>query len=251
MLTSNILQNKITLVTGANRGIGKGITKQFISQGATVFANARTEGSLNSLIEELPAEMQNRLIPVYCDINDSNAVKQVFLKIGKDFGQLDCLVNNAGIMKDALIGMVSKKLMQELFEVNVFATMDLLQYAAKLMTRKNAGSIINIASLVGIVGNPGQIAYAASKGAIIAMTKSAAKELASKKIRVNAIAPGIIATDLLCNVNQQIMDSITSKIGMKRLGNVEDVAGLAVFLASDFSNYITGQIIKVDGSTIM
>lgn len=250
-LSSNLLNGKVALITGCNRGIGRSIAKQFVLHGATVYANARIEGSLNELIDEIPTGLKNHLIPAYFDVNNGEAVKQVFLKINKEHKQLDCLVNNAGIMKDALIGMVSKQLMQDLFTTNVFAVMDLMQFAVKLMSKQNSGSIINIASLVGTNGNPGQIAYSGTKGAVISMTKTAAKELAPKNIRVNAIAPGVIETGLLSDVNSQTMDAIKSKIGMKRVGTPDDVAGVAVFLASDLSIYVTGQIIGVDGATLM
>jgi 3-oxoacyl-[acyl-carrier protein] reductase len=251
MLSSNLLQGKVALVTGANRGIGRAIAKQFIYHGALVYANARTHDSLDGLISELSTDLRSNLKPVYFDITDSDAAKNVFLKIHKESKQLDCLVNNAGIMKDALIGMISRQLINELFTTNVYSTIELLQLAVKLMARQNSGSIVNISSMVGTNGNYGQMAYSASKGAVISLTKSAAKELAPKNIRVNAIAPGIIETDLLRNVDAQVMDSLKSRIGMKRIGTPDDVAGLATFLASDLSKYVTGQVIGVDGAALM
>lgn len=248
---SDILKDKIALVTGSNRGIGRAIVKHFVLNGAIVYANARIEGSLENLINELPESLKNNLIPVYFDIRDTDASKLAFIKINKEARKLDCLVNNAGIMKDALIGMITRPLIQETFEINVFAVIQLTQLAVKLMTRQNSGSIVNISSMVGTNGNAGQSVYSASKGAIIALTKSAAKELAPKNIRVNAIAPGIIETDLLKNVDQHTMELIKARIGMKRMGTPDDVAGLATFLASDLSNYVTGQILGVDGAAIM
>lgn len=249
--SSKLLAEKVVLITGCNRGIGKEIAKTFVQNGAIVYANARKEGSLDELIGELSDSLKTNLIPVYFDVNDVDLVKQVIIRINKDHKRLDCLVNNAGIMKDALIGMVTKKLMLELFETNVFAVLDLMQYASKLMIRQNFGSIINISSIVGIKGNSGQIAYSATKGAVISMTKTASKELAKKNIRVNAIAPGVIETDLLADIDQQKLDYIKSSIGMGRIGKAKDVANLALFLASDLSEYITGQIISVDGSVLM
>lgn len=246
-----MLKNKVALVTGANRGIGKAIAKKFAENGATVYANARKEGAFEELFSEIPASIQSSIIPVYFDVTDTNAVKQAFIKINKDAKQLDCLVNNAGIMKDALIGMISKELISEVFAVNIFATIELTQFAAKFMLKQCSGSIINISSMVGINGNMGQSAYSASKGAVISFTKSAAKELAPKNIRVNAIAPGLIETDLIGKVNPHSLEIIKSNIGMNRIGKPDDVAGLATFLASDLSNYITGQIISVDGAAIM
>jgi 3-oxoacyl-[acyl-carrier protein] reductase len=247
-LASKLLAGKTILITGCNRGIGYEIAKLFVSNGALVYANARKNGSLNDLVSELPNEFSENIIPVYFDVNDSYKLKQVFLRIIKENKRLDCLVNNAGIMKDALIGMVTKELMLELFETNVFAVMDLTQYAVRLMRRENYGSIINISSIAGISGNEGQIAYSSSKGAVNSMTKTAAKELAKYNIRVNAIAPGVIDTDLISGIDQDKLNLIKSKIGMGRPGNPNDVANLALFLASDLSSYITGQIICVDGS---
>lgn len=247
-LASKLLAGKTILITGCNKGIGYEIAKLFASNGALVYANARKNGSLNDLVAELPNEFSENIIPVYFDVNDSDKLKLVFLRIIKENKRLDCLVNNAGIMKDALIGMVTKELMLELFETNVFAAMDLTQYAVRLMRRKNYGSIINISSIAGISGNVGQIAYSASKGAVNSMTKTAAKELAKYNIRVNAIAPGVIETDLISGIDQDKLNLIKSKIGMGKLGKPSDVANLALFLASDLSSYITGQIICVDGS---
>lgn len=251
LLSDMLLKDKVALVTGCNRGIGRSIAVNFVLQGAVVYANARTEGSLMAVIEELPEELRKNIMPVYFDVTDSVAVKQVFIQINKEQKKLDVLVNNAGIMHDALIGMVNKQLMQESFETNVFAVIDLLQYAAKLMSRQSSGSIINMASLVGTNGNPGQIVYSATKGAVIAATKTAAKELASKNIRVNAIAPGVIDTELLSGVSAAALDNIQSRIGMRRIGSPDEVADVAVFLASDLSRYLTGQVIGVDGAALM
>lgn len=251
MSTFNLLHNKIVLITGCNRGIGKAIAKTFVLNGAKVYANARTKDSLNNLISEIPQELKQNLIPVYFDITETDEVKKTIIRILKEEKRLDCLVNNAGVMKDALIGMITKQSMNELFDVNVFALLDILQYSVKIMSKQNFGSIINIASIVGLNGNSGQTTYSASKGAVIAITKSAAKELASKNIRVNAISPGVIDTDLLKDVNQASMDIIKSKIGMGRIGTPDDIANTAVFLASDLSEYLTGQIISVDGSVIL
>jgi len=248
---SDLLQGKVTLITGCNRGIGLSILKRFIDNAGTVYACARTQGCLDAIIKEFPNEKQKRIIPCYFDVNDSSAVKKTFVLINRKSGRLDCLVNNAGIMQDALIGMVSKKLMRDLFETNVFAMVDLMQYAVKLMSRQKSGSIINISSIVGVNGNPGQIAYSATKGAVISLTKTAAKELAASFIRVNSIAPGIIDTDMLASIGAKKVEEIKSKIGMRRLGRPDDIADAALFLASDLSAYITGQIIGVDGSTIL
>ncbi len=245
----DLLKDKVCFVTGTSRGIGAAILRRFVEEGAIVYANARTEGSLESVCEEYTC--QGRIIPLYFDITDEKAVKQAFLTIKKEQQKLDVLVNNAGIMKDALIGMINKKLMQEVFEVNVFAIMQMIQLANKLMSRQKSGSIINMASIVGTNGNSGNLVYSASKGAVVAMTKTVAKELASDNIRVNAVAPGMIDTDMFRSIGETKVQENLEKIKMGRLGSPDDIANACVFLASDLSAYISGQILGVDGVTVI
>lgn len=245
---SKLLIGKVVLITGCNRGIGKAMAERFAEEGAVVYVNARKSGSLDSFSKELSVKYSSSVIPVYFDVNDSLAIKVAFLKINKEQKSLDCLINNAGIMQDALLGMITKNSIQEQFNTNVFAVLDLIQFAAKFMRKQKSGSIINLSSMVGLEGSVGQTAYSATKGAVISLTKTVSKELAPSNIRVNAIAPGVINTDLLLNIDPEKMISIKSKIGFGRFGTPGDVANLAVFLASDLSSYITGQIIAVDGS---
>ena len=245
-----MLKEKVALVTGASRGIGRQIALMFAENGATVYANARKEGSLNSLIGE-NKNINGKIIPVYFDVTDADASKNAVMKIKKESGKIDCLVNNAGIMQDALIGMINKKSMHDVFETNVFAVMELTQLAARIMTKQKNGSIINLASIVGVNGNKGQLVYSASKGAVIAMTKTAAKELAPQNIRVNAVAPGMIDTEMFRSIGVEKVTERLNNIGMGRLGTPEDVAKVCIFLASDMSEYITGQIIGVDGAAII
>lgn len=240
-LNSNLLLGKIALVTGCNRGIGRAILDLFIANGATVYAVARKAGSLQDY-SSVPS-----VVPCYLDVTDREAVKRLFMQIKKDSGRLDILVNNAGVMQDALLGMITHDQMVGTFETNVFANITLMQYASKFMVRQGCGSIINLSSIMGVCGNAGQIVYSASKGAVIAMTKSAAKELAPHKIRVNAIAPGIIATDMLFSVPEEKLDILRSKVGMGYIGEPEEIAKAALFLASDLSTYISGQVLGVDG----
>jgi len=236
-----LLEGKIAIVTGCNRGIGKSILDRFAENGAVVFAIARKKDSL------LEYQNSTQIIPCYLDITDKNAVKELFLNVKKMAGKLDILVNNAGIMQDALLGMITDSQIQSTFEANVFAGILMMQYGVKLM--KKSGSIINIASIIGLNGNAGQIVYSATKGAVIAMTKSAAKELAPDNIRVNAIAPGCIATDMLLgsNISGEKLNVLKSQIGMQRFGSPDDVAKAVLFLASDLSEYVSGQVLGVDG----
>jgi len=246
-----MLKKKVALITGCNRGIGLSIIREFAKNNAIIYAASRTKGSLDDIISDLQEKYQANIIPVYFDLTDSDGIKKTFLKINKEHKKLDVLVNNAGVMKDALIGMVTEENMLHTFQVNVFSVINTIQFAAKLMKRNKSGSIINLASIVGSNGNPGQIVYSASKGSIISLTKTAAKELAVDNIRVNAIAPGMIDTDMLRSIGDSRVDNMISKIGFNRLGEPREVADTAVFLASDASKYISGQVIGVDGCAVI
>lgn len=237
-----MFSGKVAVITGASRGIGRALAEAFAKSGATVYAVSRDKQRL----EELAGQTCG-ICPIEADVRKADELKQIMASIYKEQGHIDILVNNAGIMEDSLIGMISDESMREMFETNVFALIHLSQIAARLMKRKKSGSIINIASAVGLYGNEGQAVYSATKGAVIAFTKSAAKELASDGIRVNAIAPGVIDTDLLNGLPEEKLQEKVSKIKMGHMGRPEDVAEAALFLASDKSGYITGQILPVDG----
>ena len=247
----DLLRGKVCLITGCSRGIGAATAARFAQEGAVVYANARTENSIDDFCAKLSEDNDAKVIPLYFDVTDEAGAKQAIMRIKKEQGQLDVLVNNAGIMKDALIGMVNKQLMQEVFDVNVFAVMNMVQLAYKLMSRQKSGSIINLSSIVGVEGSAGNLVYSASKGAVIAITKTAAKELASANVRVNAVAPGMIDTDMFHSIGEDKVRERLSNIKMGRYGTPEDIANAIVFLASDMSCYITGQIVGVDGETII
>lgn len=241
-----LLQGKVSVVTGASRGIGFAMVQRFLQEGATVYAVARHTESLDVLSAEIKA-----LIPVSLDVTDQSGTKALFLEIKKEQGCLDVLVNNAAVEHNEKLGMISRNSMVDTFETNVYALIEWMQLSARLMQRKKAGSIINITSRVGQNGNPGQLVYAASKGAVIAATKSAAKELAAYQIRVNAIAPGLTDTDMFRNVPLEIMQKRISQICMGRLAQPTEIADAALFLASDLSGFVSGQVLAVDGCTVI
>ena len=243
MSNSNLLEGKVAIITGCSRGIGRATMETFAANGATVYAVDLIEGSMDDAAS-------NSIIPCYFDITDTKAIISLVQRVKKEQGKIDILVNNVGIMQDALIPMVTDAQIQKTFEVNVFAMMHMIQYVSKIMKRQHSGTIVNAASIMGISGNYAQMVYAASKGAVIALTKSAAKELASDGIRVNAVAPGTINTTLLQNTPEDTLNQIKSRIYMGELGTPEEVANAYLFLASDLSSYISGQVLGVDGMQI-
>jgi 3-oxoacyl-[acyl-carrier protein] reductase len=240
-----ILAGKLALVTGASRGIGRATAITFAAQGATVLLVARSE-SILELAHELNGQGQKATAFVG-DITQEETVKEL-IKTCRSLGQpLDIIVNNAGILEQGLIGMISPDSINRLLNTNVTALINLTQYAVRLMGKSTSPSIINIASIAGTQGIEGVSAYAASKAAVVGFTLAAAKELAAKKIRVNAIAPGFIDTDMTQSMPPDWYQKRLDSIRLGRIGTTQDIANCALFLASDLSTYITGQTIGVDG----
>ena len=246
-----LLKGKVCFITGTSKGIGNETARRFAEEGAIVYINDLIPESLDDFAKEWSEKYHTKVVPIYFNVTDEQAAKEAFIRIKKEEGKLDVLVNNAGVMKDALIGMINKELMDFVFSINVFAVMNMIQLANKLMSRQKSGSIINLCSIVGVEGNPGQLVYASSKGAVAAMTKTAAKELAPFNIRVNAVAPGMINTDMFKSVGEEKMEHHRNNIRMGRLGTPNDVANAIVFLASDLSTYVTGEILGVDGEAMV
>ena len=245
-----MLKRKIALITGAGRGIGRIIAEQFAKDGAIVYANDLQMGNMEEWASDCAQRNGTKVVPICFDITDSEALKANLVSIYKNEGRIDCVVNNAGIIANQKLGMVTKSLLEKMYHVNVFAVIDMIQIVSRLMSRKGGGCIVNIASITGVVGSPGQVAYSSTKGAVISITKSAAKELAPMNIRVNAVAPGIIRTERfeeLYDADGSKIDQRISHIALGRLGTPQDVAYTVAFLASDRASYISGQILGVDG----
>lgn len=243
-----LLGEKVCLVTGTSRGIGREIAERFAEAGGFVYASARQEGSLEDWADAVNTRVAGKISPIYFDMTNTAAVKQAVVRIKKEQGRLDVLVNNAGVVYNGTLGMVPMDRVREMFDVNVFGLLDLSQLVAtRLMMKQKSGSIVNIASIVGVEGSRGQVAYSASKGAVIAMTKSMAQELAPYQIRVNAVAPGMIDTGRLhVKIKEEYSDNVPP-IGMGRLGNVGDIADACLYFASDMASYTTGQVMVVGG----
>ena len=240
-------ENKIVLVTGAGRGIGASIAKRFASEGAEVIVNySGNDETEQKTVDEITAT-GGQAQKYKCSVNDSESVKVMIDEIIKEFGRIDILVNNAGITKDGLMLRMTDEDFDRVIDVNLKGTFNCTKYVSKYMLKQKSGKIINISSVVGLSGNAGQVNYSASKAGIIGITKSAAKELSSRGITVNAVAPGYVDTDMTKVLSDNIRNEILKNIPLQRMGNVEDISNCVAFLASEDASYITGQVISVDG----
>lgn len=237
-----LLHDKVALVTGASRGIGRAIAESFVAHGAAVVLVARSEAII-ALADSL-REAGGKATAVQGDVNDEATVRACIKLCRGEHGRLDILVNNAGAMPLAMLGMISLDESRRLFDLNVISMVNMTQYAARMM--KAGASIINLASIAWR-GLPGASVYSASKAAVVGFTLAAAKELGPRGIRVNAVAPGFIDTDLTRGLAADVQQRTLASILLGRIGRPQDVANLAVFLASDLSSYVTGQILGVDG----
>ncbi len=252
MTSSFNLEGKVAFITGSTRGMGWAEAKLFTKMGAVVILNGvHSKDLLEQRQEELKKEFNVDADGYFFDVGDWDAAQNCYSSIFKKYKKLDILVNNAGTLEDNLVGMIRKENITNTFSTNTTGVIYNLQLAARLMMRNKSGSIINISSLVGKVGNEGQVVYGGSKAAVIGITLSAARELAPMNIRVNAIAPGFIDTDFIKPLSPEIYQQRLNSVKMKRIGQPEDVANAALFLASDLSSYITGQVLGVDGGMIM
>lgn len=243
-------QNKVALVTGAARGIGKEIALSFAKEGADLaICDINIEEAQNTQKE---IQAQGRQVLVFqVDVTDPVKVQEMMNKILDKFKRIDILVNNAGITKDNLLLRLSDAEWDAVIDVNLKGAFNCLKSASKAMIKQRSGKIINIASIIGLIGNPGQANYSASKAGMIALTKTAAKELATRNINVNAIAPGFISTQMTTKLPEELKTKMLAQIPLNRFGSPRDVADICLFLASQDASYITGQTIVVDGGMVM
>ena len=242
-----LLDGKVALVTGASRGIGRAIAIRLASEGAKIAINFAGN---QKAAEEVKGEIEKNggeAILVKANVADSAAVDEMFAKVIEAFGTVDILVNNAGITRDGLLIRMKDEDFDAVIDVNLKGTFYMMRGVSRLMLRQRAGRIINMSSVVGVMGNAGQVNYSASKAGVIGMTKSLARELASRHITVNAVAPGMIETDMTGAMSDAVKEKVVENIPFKEMGKPEDIAETVAFLAGDGARYITGQVLCVDG----
>ncbi len=244
------LKDKVAIITGAARGIGFAIAETLAQNGALSVIIDLNKNDVDGAVQKID-DAGFKAIGYACDVTDSENLGNVFKDIHSKFDKIDILVNNAGITRDGLLMKMKETDWDAVINVNLKGTFNCTQKVSRFMLKQKSGVIINISSVVGIMGNPGQANYAASKGGIIALTKSAAKEFASRNIRVNAIAPGFIQTEMTDKLPKEVVDKYLEAIPLSCIGTVKDIANLCVFLASKEAKYITGQTINVDGGLVM
>lgn len=246
-----MLKGKNVIVTGATRGIGREIALTLAQNGANIAMNYR---NLNSEVEDLINEIKSfgvDALAIKCDVSITEEVDNFVKEVKAHYNTIDVLVNNAGITKDGLILRMKEADFDDVLDVNLKGTFNTTKSVSSIMVRQKYGKIINISSVVGIAGNAGQCNYAASKAGVIGFSKSIARELASRNINVNVVAPGYINTDMTKNLPDKVKEEIIKSIPMKKIGDPKEVANLVLFLSSNLSDYITGQVINVDGGMVM
>lgn len=246
-----LLEGKVVLITGASRGIGKSIAQNLAAQGANIAFTFLSSVEKGKALEEELAAVGTTVKGYQSDASDFKAADELVTNVVADFGKVDVLINNAGITRDTLIMRMTEEHWDDVMRINLKSAFNLVKAATKPMMRARAGSIINITSVVGIMGNAGQANYAASKAGMIGFTKSVAKELGSRNIRCNAIAPGFIETEMTGELNEDKLKEWLSGIPLKRAGSGEDIANACAYLGSDMAAYVTGQVLVVDGGMLM
>lgn len=246
-----LLEGKVAIITGASRGIGKGIALKFASEGADIaFTDLVADENMEATVKEIEA-LGVKAKGYASNAADFAQTEQVVAQVKEDFGRIDILVNNAGITKDGLMLKMTEGQWDAVIAVNLKSAFNFIHAVLPIMMRQRCGSIINMASVVGVHGNAGQANYSASKAGLIALAKSIAQEVGSRNIRANAIAPGFIETAMTAALSDEVRKEWAQKIPLRRAGQVEDIANVATFLASDMSSYVSGQVIEVDGGMNM
>lgn len=247
-----MLKDKVAFVTGSTRGIGWETANVLSENGCHIVLNGRTNPDfLQEQVQKLKQKTNVEVIGIPADFLDPKQISEAYQKIYKTFRRLDIVVNNAAIMHDAVLGMISEDIVRNSFGINSMGVLFSIQGASRIMSRKQSGSIINVSSIIGTNGNAGQTVYSGTKAAVIGITKSAAKELASKNIRVNCVTPGFIDTDMTKQLTSEKYEERVKSIKMGRIGTPRDVANVILFLASPSSEYVTGQVIGVDGGMLI
>ena len=252
MQTPKLLNQKVAVITGAARGIGLATAQAFAQAGAQVVLMGRSLDALEHACTQIRTAQEDAQVQaITCNVADPHSVRDAFQTVFRHHKKLHALVANAGVLDDALIGMVTPQQIEKTFGANTFGTLYCAQYASRLIARSGGGAIINVSSIIGRTGNVGQAVYSGSKAAVIGITQSLAKELAPQAIRVNAIAPGFIDTDMARSIGPEKFAERIASIKMGRIGTPAEVANVALFLASDMASYVTGQVIGVDGGMLI
>ena len=245
-------EGKVVIVTGASSGIGRSTARLFAMEGAKVVAAARRLKRLEDLRDKVAAEnAPGVILPVKTDVRDPAQIEAMFDTCLKEFGHLDILVNNAGITRDGLLMRMGDDAFDRVLDVNLKGTFNTTRALTKTFMRQRGGCVINMSSVVGLMGNAGQANYAASKAGVIGLTKAVARELAPRGVRVNAVAPGFVETDMTAKLSDKVRAACEEQIPLKRMARPEEVAGVVRFLASDAAAYITGEVVRVDGGMAM
>ena len=241
------LTGRAALVTGASRGIGREIAKALAGAGAKVACVATNEELLNSLV----AEIGNGAIALKCDVSKAAEIEATVEKAAATLGGLDILVNNAGVTRDNLLLRIKEEDWDVVLDTNLKGPFLFIKAAGRFLMRSKAGRVVNISSVAGVLGNAGQANYSASKGGLLSLTKTAARELGSRGVCVNAVAPGFINTDMAAKVDPKVIEGVVNSLPLKRMGEAKEIAATVLFLASDLAGYITGQVLGVDGGMAM
>ena len=246
-----MLEEKIAVVTGASRGIGRAIAKELALKGAFVIVNYNgSKQAADETVNEI-TQAGGKAVGVQCNVADAAECEAFINNIISEYGRIDILVNNAGIVRDNLLMRISEKDFDAVIDTNLKGSFNTMRHVARYMLKQRSGSIINISSVSGVLGNPGQMNYCASKAGVIGMTKSMAREIASRGVRVNAVAPGFIETEMIDQMTDAAKEAGKAQIPFGRYGKTEEIANVVAFLASEKASYITGQVICVDGGMAM